>query len=361
MKLKIFQHIVAVGSGYSGWLHWSGNRLGLRPNSNENTLRRIRPDNEAINWDKVYRRDFEPNFIKVEVLENETVERLIKKIDNLLSKTRKAKYASAGQLYFPASGVDPLPNKVSMNEIGVTEQDILFYSRKVHLDASFTLLPASNASEIFQTMLFPSKDIEKKNIVSGVLLYTDEDIELAKYVREHFVSIDKLSGDWSQIFILEKPPSDWRNSRQYWQSILHSEIYEMWSLVRWITTKPFDKSESYQVAKQLGVNSDQIPCLVLLEKNNLSNKLVLPIQKISAEYFRTLFALLERIIFEETLNPSAEQAFVSLSSNFGKIIKTLDRVAEKEQSADGIKYIFQGNTVFINRPHGHVTISDFQK
>lgn len=197
------------------------------------------------------------------------------------------------------------------------------------------------------------------------MLYTDEDDKLAKYVREHFASLDKLSGDWCKIFVLEKPPSEWKNAKAYWQSILKSELYEMWSMLRWITTKPFDKSEIYEISRKIGVEFEQLPCLVLFGQNHNTEKLVLPIEYPTTDYMRTMFSTLERILLGARRSQdgelSSQIAFSVLSSHFDEIIGYLNKVAEKHETPYGEKYIFEGNTVFINRPKGDLSLSDFQK
>ena len=41
-----------------------------------------------------------------------------------------------------------------------------------------------------------------KELIRGVLLYTDTDELLASYIKENFQEFHKLSGDWCKIFIL---------------------------------------------------------------------------------------------------------------------------------------------------------------
>ncbi|NEN92334.1 MAG: hypothetical protein F6K48_26920 [Okeania sp. SIO3H1] len=77
-------------------------------------------------------------------------------------------------------------------------------------------------------------------------------------------------------------------------------MYEKFSLSRWLfETKPFNRNESYDIARQLDILPEQLPCLVLLPPlTEISGreKIIIPIQEVSANYFRKIFSTLEKIV-----------------------------------------------------------------
>ena len=136
----------------------------------------------------------------------------------------------------------------------------------------------------------------KTSILNTIFLYTEEDKDLVKYVRENYKSLGKLSGNWCCIHVFEKPCSSPENLKKYWLSLLKDKLYKELKVLEWITdTKPFDKNESYKVAEKLDISPSHFPCLVVLPPSSeLSNKnkLIIPIKEVSTNYFINLLILL---------------------------------------------------------------------
>ena len=378
MKVKVLKNISDRKDSYWAWLHWSGYALGFdegyrRFVSEQKEInyhlirRRWSYSDKDINWQKIYKSYKFKDTITIDCLPQDTIKKLLEKIErhcwNRLNPSRQP----SGELCYPPFGIEPLSLEMRLEELGVSDNEIFIYSKHIlNPGVIYRFAPGYDASKIFQSIILSPDDLHKTgNTILGVLLYTDEDIELAKYVREHFVSLDRLSGDWCKIYVLEKPPSDWKHIKSYWHAILKSELYEMWSLLRWIMTKPFEKSEAYKLARTIGVEPDQLPCLVLVGQNHKTPNLIFPIQQVSTDYMRRLFSLLERAVLQadslKKNDPSLPTAFSAISDNFSQIIERLNIIAEKHETAYGAKYIFEGNTVFINRPRGDLNLSDFQK
>jgi hypothetical protein len=187
----------------------------------------------------------------------------------------------------------------------------------------------------------------------AILLYTDEDKELASYIRKHFRSLNQLTGEWSMIYVFERPPLDARS--------IIGVVRKPLGLLSQIAINPPVQDDAYEVARRLGIAVDQLPCLVILGKDYLSEKLVVPITRATPRYFRKLFAMLEEIILGALPNSSRFEAYSRLSVNFKTIRKNLNRIGRGEKKAVGTRYTFKGNTVFINRPKKRVRASDFQK
>lgn len=202
--------------------------------------------------------------------------------------------------------------------------------------------------EVFDGLIKKSLSLSGRSFIPGVLLYTDEDYELSLYVREHFDALDKLTGDWCTIYLLENPSPKWRKANNNWRKRIESGLN-----VSWFKSKPYDKSEAYDIARQLNVESSSLPCLVLISPSNLSEKLVLQIREVSPEYFRKLFSTLEELVkrvSSEGLRggvPSS-QVFDCLKLNFNEIVNFLEKHASKKEDNTGTKYILKGDNIFVS-------------
>jgi hypothetical protein len=192
----------------------------------------------------------------------------------------------------------------------------------------------------------------------GALLYTDEDPAIATYVRKHFASLSEGSGPNLLFYVIEQPESDWREASRYWKGVIDEQLQREWVTLGWLRTKPYKPEQAYEVARQLGVYPDELPCLVLFERMSDSDKLVFPLLDGSAAYFRKLFGLLQRLILP---GKSSELTFSGVRREYGSIVKELNKLAKGTTVTDRIEYSFEGQTVFINNPSGPVTLSDFQK
>ena len=202
--------------------------------------------------------------------------------------------------------------------------------------------------EVFNGLLKKSLSSSGRSFMPGVLLYTDEDYELSLYIREHFDALDKLTGDWCTIYLLENPSPKWRKANNNWRKRIESGLN-----ASWFRSKPYDKSEAYDIARQLNIESSSLPCLVLISPLNFSEKLVLQIREVSPEYFRKLFSTLEKLVKKvgsEGLSggASSPQVFDCLKLNFNEIVNFLDKHASKKEENGGTKYILKGDSIFVS-------------
>ena len=210
------------------------------------------------------------------------------------------------------------------------------------------------------------KDFENYEsiLVNAIFLYTEEDKNLVKYVRRNYDSLHYITGDWCNIYVLEQPSPNLESLKNYWLSILKAKLYEEWKTYRWITnTKPFDKNESYRIAEKIGISPAHFPCLVILppfNKLSTEGKLIVPIKKVSTEYFRHLFSILSDVVFSETESyededevdfnqiDSRESGYELIRCNFEKIIQYLNENAEAISKQETTKYEILGETIFVN-------------
>ncbi len=191
----------------------------------------------------------------------------------------------------------------------------------------------------------------------GVLLYTDEDVEVATYTRKHFASLSEASGTNLHLYIVEQPEGDWREASRYWKGVLSEQLQREWATFGWLRSKPYTAVEAYKIARRMGIYPDQLPCLVLFDQLENDEKVIFPLLSGSAKFFRSLFSSLQRLIVP---GQPTSQLFEGVRQNFDEILAILRESADVMQSADRIEYRFEGQTVFINKPTGSVTLSNFQ-
>ena len=147
----------------------------------------------------------------------------------------------------------------------------------------------------------------------GVLLYTDEDLELSTYIRENFDNLHSMSGKEVEIFFIEEPPTNSTNlAPHFWKTKLERAAYRTWSLLGWVCSKPYDKSAAYKIADSLGIYSDQLPCIVLFDEISQAEKIVVSIPNNFSKFFRDYFANIKRY-----LNRVKEQ-FASMDRNIAQ-------------------------------------------
>jgi hypothetical protein len=210
----------------------------------------------------------------------------------------------------------------------------------------------------------------------AALLYTDEDHDLAKYVRLNYKALDRMSGEDCSILVVERPPqSTLSETIDYWKELLAFNAYVLWGSRGWTRTKPYDKAAVYDIARQLRIFPNQLPCVVFfeamdvedfdvdaidVEEREAQDKVVIPIQGELPNFFRVLFGSIQ----EEHLSPEEERSYYWSDEYMRKLgdIKTkvmsLGTIVSSDQ--DTVTYSFQGQTVFINKPTGTVQLSDFQ-
>lgn len=199
---------------------------------------------------------------------------------------------------------------------------------------------------------------------TAVMLYTDEDVELAKFVRENYTALNKMSGEECDVFVIERSPQEKISEIvNYWIELVQYNTYILWGGLGWIKTKPYDKSAAHEIAKQLGVFAHQLPCIVFFDDISEQDKIIIPLKTDNyTNFFRLLFGSLQEL----TPKRSYQRYRWELEQEYRKGI--LRKIREnlmaksKKFGADEqtTTYVFQGNTVFINHPTGSLKINDFQ-
>jgi len=125
--------------------------------------------------------------------------------------------------------------------------------------------------------------------VGALLLYTDEDVELATYVRRYYASLHIMSGfDLTFYFLEYIPTGGVRTIRSFWQKNLPEAWYSVWSALGLLRSKPFPSTDVYRFAEELGIQPDRLPCLILFHdwRKIREEKLVVRISDPLPRFFR---------------------------------------------------------------------------
>ncbi len=152
------------------------------------------------------------------------------------------------------------------------------------------LQPIFNLAQLLQNWdLFKQKEYP----FYACLLYTDQDVEIAEYIKKNYNEVDRMSGRSCLVFAIEKPPEEDKdkilpmikdNSNPFFYDLSKKQSH------------PFDKTMAYEIANHLGVGLDNFPCVVLFKDIKEDEPILFKIsQNITndefTEFFRNLFTL----------------------------------------------------------------------
>ncbi|EOD69392.1 hypothetical protein [Amycolatopsis vancoresmycina] len=129
----------------------------------------------------------------------------------------------------------------------------------------------------------------------GVLLYTEADTAVATYVRAQFDELNALTGPLLSVLVMERPAS-WRTACRYWRQTLEPPLYRAFSAMRWLSWLPYDKHRCHDIARQLDIPPDHLPCLALFPGADTGQRLVFPIRSATPDAFRRLFGAINNAI-----------------------------------------------------------------
>lgn len=184
----------------------------------------------------------------------------------------------------------------TLKAAGLEDGDAVAILREHPAYAGYMLAPVPDPMEFIRALILPADDLPvASDYIWGVLLYTDEDVEVARYIRSHFADLNSLSGRVLRIGVVEKP-DDWSAAKRYWKQHLDRREYRLYSNLRWLGFRPYDRSRMYEVAERLGVAPTELPCLVLFDSADRRDKLVFPISGATPSTFRRLFGAIRSAI-----------------------------------------------------------------
>jgi len=172
----------------------------------------------------------------------------------------------------------------------------------------------------------PASAMAASSKLYGVFLYTDIDTEIRDFVKNNSEELDKLTGDWCEVFVLE-------------------------TTTKLILPYPKpDKNEAYTIAEYLNILPNQFPCLVLLSPStdiSTTERLIIPITEVSGKFFREVFSVLLTII--QSTNEGNNFDAVAKSFDFESIKHFLEKHSEKINEKTITQYTIKQVSIMINK------------
>jgi hypothetical protein len=281
-----------------------------------------------------------------------------------------------------------------ISDLGIADNEILILESvevltlkhpRVSADHQITFPP----TVVDFTNIVHENPVNQGTVLHMALLYTDADEDLPCFVREYYEDLHVLSGSWLNVYAIEKVNTN-RNLQEvlrYWKSLLSEKTYVIWSSLGWLRTKPYNKSQCYEIGRSLGIGPSQFPCVALFDTPTPDRVLVFPIVKPYINFFRSLFEDLKNVLTEENLKNVALEVdnlkernergefkdarmykFLVEALKGGTIAhggKKYTRVREKllansllESSLGVDKHILNGKTFFVNFYLGETSMTE---
>lgn len=244
-------------------------------------------------WHQLHKK-LSGQLIDVKVAEDASVESLIETI--MRKRIISLMYHGADSIISRSLYESPterlLRDQASLREEGLEDGDFVTLRIKHESGVGYMLLPGPDPEFIFRSICsYDGTAPVAGGFIWGALLYTDEDVNIASYVRRYFLELNALTGSIFRLFVVEKP-TDWREAKKYWRQYLDADSFEVFAHLRWLFYKPYDRRQVYEIAERMGVRRDQLPCIALIYGNPPQNDLlVFPMQPApTPKYFRSLFS-----------------------------------------------------------------------
>jgi hypothetical protein len=130
--------------------------------------------------------------------------------------------------------------------------------------------------------------------IGAVLLYTEEDRDIAVYVRQYYAVIHTMSGCYLTFYTFEHcpeaTPDQQSDLRDFWSRAIAPRILAVWKQFGLTRTKPYPSKEIYAISESLGIQASHLPCVLLFrEWSNVNNdRILLPIRGPVHLFFRQL-------------------------------------------------------------------------
>ncbi|WP_418960539.1 hypothetical protein [Streptomyces tritici] len=255
------------------------------------------PDVAALpphRWQRVHDQVF-AEYVEFDVMPDETVAALQDRLLRMARERGLALPEDGGAApveriwladLFAGLALDP---RETVRGSGLVSGDVVVLCILHELRHSYSLGPVPRPQDMLAILQAAAASSDERPGLWGALLYTDADAGLARYVREHFDELNALTGPDLRVFVVERPES-WRTAKRYWRDSLDPELYRTFAALRWLRWKPYERHRVYDLARELGVAVDQLPCLVLFHHVQDPQKAVFPLASTSPVYLRRLFS-----------------------------------------------------------------------
>jgi len=207
--------------------------------------------------------------------------------------------------------------------------------------------------------------IDKFQGMVAWLLYSDLDTNFAKYVKEAWNALNRLSGRHCLITLIEEPRSDhnvnyWKrigisddNSKKIYKSLIGEKPNEHESYINnwFLQFKPYDRNVHIEIADRLGISYIDMPCLVFYTSTKSEEYLVYSFSndwtfEHLSEHMKAVFTAVRKRTDEMWKLDAPEEVrrqdiLYSLESDFRniRIAKLIRRVANNQSVGNVIKSI----------------------
>lgn len=265
-----------------------------------------------------------------------------------------------------------LPGAGTVADAGLEHDDLVVLCIE-HPPSLYRLLPAKTPEKLFSRLVLSERlaSLRSEPVVHGVLLYTDADTAVARFVRTHFDELNALTGTVLRIFVMERP-SDWSVAKRYWKPHLEPALYRSLAALRWLRWVPYQRAGAYDIARRLGVPVDALPCLILFADHEDDRKLVFPIDGLTIAGVRRLVQEIADVVGVREVEYELDEAVASTpypegggaasgTSGSDEALARLHRAerrlldALRPVPADPRQFSFRDHTVFV---HLGGTVSD---
>jgi hypothetical protein len=215
---------------------------------------------------------------------------------------------------------EELSGEITVREAGLDDGDVILLCIEHAPMAAYLLGVAPNPESLFRSLVLGAQSPSPNGSprLWGILLYTDSDVEIATYVREQFDELNALSGPLLRVFVLERP-ENWRSAKRYWRGRLEPSLYRVFGALQWLKWRPYERFRAYDIARQLGIDPQLMPCLVLLRSAGGTSRITFPITGAPPSYLRRLFGEILR-----TLGTAPEPYSISRAADFDTIYLDMD-------------------------------------
>jgi hypothetical protein len=202
--------------------------------------------------------------------------------------------------------------------------------RYLHRFIRASMIHVRSANDFYDFARFVPRDPEMagdRDCLDGgtrprvVLLYTDEDVHVASYIRTHYDNLDELSGESCNVYFIENPSAV--DPFRFWRALLTEKLYVVWKILGWAEHVPYDKAQAYALARQLGVPYDALPCACIFSPTRRwDTPEIVPLHSNLTKIFRQLF---ERFRPSDTpapvINAPKATCFLSHSSADKQVVR----------------------------------------
>lgn len=133
-----------------------------------------------------------------------------------------------------------------------------------------------------------------RNCVGGVILYTEEDWDIAQYIRQYYAALHVMTGLYVKLYVFEYAPPAWGNDRKktrdFWLEKLPERLHNIWRRLKLTRSKPYPNEAIYKIAGGIGITPDCIPCIVLFTqwKKIKEERVVIKISRPLPNFFRRI-------------------------------------------------------------------------